>query len=644
MTARRATTGRLGRDVTARPGRAMTALRAMTRGIADRRACRPTAGHPSVGPANRTGVRITVAIDRRTTAVTARPTTGRSVPTTGRSARATSPDHPTAIAPTTAGVRRTAAVRPPTTGPADPDDPHRGVGNARPPYPGRGPGPRPDRPFQPAPALPPPDLLGPDEELIAGRRPVEEAFAAGRDGPSPARRAAATTGARAPRPPRDEPAHPDRRGRGRLADRDRRLRRPPGRRRSWSSRAGAPRIDDILARAVERGEPPFVLVLDSLEDPQNVGTLLRSAEAAGVHGVLFPTHRQAPLTPVRGQGLGGGDRAPAAVPGRRPAGGLADLHVRGLRVAGAEADAPLTVRQTDLRGPLALVVGSEGQGLGPAVRRRCDLFMRIPMRGAIGSLNAAVAGSILLFEALAQRDPDGRSTPPAPFDAPRAPEPDELATTDAGPADEAIAAESADATPDVPSSTDTEKAPKPSKAAKGARTPKPAKAKPAKAAKAARAAKPVEVATAASESKPAKTPKTPKPSKAAKLAEPAQLAEPTEEAKPAKAAKPARAVSAAKSSKSAKLVTATTPTATTAESAKSAKPAKSAEPGRPVDQAVATTPPMAAKRSKAPAPGTRAPAAKAATASDDDLLPGEPAARATAPATSRTRKPRTPRA
>jgi len=86
---------------------------------------------------------------------------------------------------------------------------------------------------------------------------------------------------------------------------------------------------------------------------------------------------------------------------------LADLHVRGVRVLGSDADAPLTARQTDLRGPVAIVVGSEGQGVGPAVRRRCDAFMRIPMVGAVGSLNAAVAGSILVFEAAVQRDPDG---------------------------------------------------------------------------------------------------------------------------------------------------------------------------------------------------------------------------------------------
>ncbi len=165
-------------------------------------------------------------------------------------------------------------------------------------------------------------------------------------------------------------------------------------------------LDDIIARAAERGEPPFVLVLDSLEDPQNLGTLLRSAEAAGVHGVVFPTRRQAPLSAAAVKASAGATEHLLLCPVDDLPGALADLHSDGLRIAGSEADAPLTARQTDLRGPLAIVVGSEGQGLGPAIRRRCDLFMRIPMRGAIGSLNAAVAGSVLLFEAVAQRDTD----------------------------------------------------------------------------------------------------------------------------------------------------------------------------------------------------------------------------------------------
>jgi 23S rRNA (guanosine2251-2'-O)-methyltransferase len=196
-------------------------------------------------------------------------------------------------------------------------------------------------------------------------------------------------------------------------------------------------LDEILARGIERAEPPFVLVLDSLEDPQNVGTLLRSAEAVGVHGVVFPTHRQAPLSPSAIKASAGAVEHLLLCPVDDLPGALSDLRIRGLRVAGAEAGAPLTARQSDLRGPLAIVVGSEGQGLSPAVRRRCDFVVRIPMRGAIGSLNAAVAGSILLFEALAQRDPEGRASvsrpnPPAPFgDAPAALQPEAAVPEDA---------------------------------------------------------------------------------------------------------------------------------------------------------------------------------------------------------------------
>lgn len=170
-------------------------------------------------------------------------------------------------------------------------------------------------------------------------------------------------------------------------------------------------IDDVLARAAERGEAPFVLVLDSLEDPHNVGSLLRSAEAAGVHGVLFPTTRQAPMSPSAVKASAGAVEHLLLCPVDDLAGALSDLKGRGLRVAGADGAARMTARQSDLRGPLVIVVGSEGQGLGPAVRRRCDLFMRIPMRGAVGSLNAAVAGSILLFEAVAQRDTGAGPTP-----------------------------------------------------------------------------------------------------------------------------------------------------------------------------------------------------------------------------------------
>ena len=173
-------------------------------------------------------------------------------------------------------------------------------------------------------------------------------------------------------------------------------------------------LDDILALATQRHEPALILVLDSLEDPQNVGTLLRSAEASGVHGAIFPTHRQAPLTPAAVKASAGAVEHLRLAPLDDLPGALADLHARGLRIVGADGDAPLSAREADLRGPIAIVVGSEGRGLGPAVRRRCDLLVRIPMHGRIDSLNAAVAGSILLYEAAAQRGLPGNQPAAAP--------------------------------------------------------------------------------------------------------------------------------------------------------------------------------------------------------------------------------------
>jgi 23S rRNA (guanosine2251-2'-O)-methyltransferase len=164
---------------------------------------------------------------------------------------------------------------------------------------------------------------------------------------------------------------------------------------------------DVLGRAMARPDGPLLLVLDSLEDPQNLGTLLRSAEAAGVHGVLVPSRRAAPLSPAAMKAAAGAvEHLDVVVLDDLP-GALADLHVRGIRIVGSDADAALAAREADLRGPLAIVVGSEGRGISPAVRRRCDLMVRIPMRGRVGSLNAAVAGSVLLYEALAQRTSAG---------------------------------------------------------------------------------------------------------------------------------------------------------------------------------------------------------------------------------------------
>ena len=162
-------------------------------------------------------------------------------------------------------------------------------------------------------------------------------------------------------------------------------------------------VDAILARARERQEAPFVLVLDSLEDPQNFGTLLRSAEAAGVHGVIYPTRRSAPLSPAAIKASAGATEHLVLAAVDDLAGTLADLHGDGLRIVGADEEAALAFTDADLRGPLAIVVGSEGRGISGPVRRRLDLALRIPMRCKIQSLNAGVAGSILLFAAAGQR-------------------------------------------------------------------------------------------------------------------------------------------------------------------------------------------------------------------------------------------------
>jgi 23S rRNA (guanosine2251-2'-O)-methyltransferase len=264
-------------------------------------------------------------------------------------------------------------------------------------------------------------LLGEDEELVAGRHPVEEAFIARRQAHRllvvPQRRQALeklvlhATSLRIPIVEVEGgtltslAGFDGHQGIALVTDG-----------RQYSD------LDAILARAIERKEPPFVLVLDSLEDPQNFGSLLRTAEASGVHGVIFPTHRQAPLSPAAVKASAGAVEHLLLAPVDDLAEALADLHVRGLRIVGTDAEAQLAAREADFRGPAAIVVGSEGQGMGPAVRRRCDTVVRIPMHGHVGSLNAAVAGSILLYEAASQRG-DRPATRPAAAFAPALPDP-----------------------------------------------------------------------------------------------------------------------------------------------------------------------------------------------------------------------------
>jgi 23S rRNA (guanosine2251-2'-O)-methyltransferase len=246
------------------------------------------------------------------------------------------------------------------------------------------------------------ELIEPDAEVVAGRRPVEEAFAARREARRlivvPQRRAALEALVLHATTLRIPVVEVEGGTLTSLAGFD----GHQGVALVVAARAFAT-LEDVLARARELREPPFVLVLDSLEDPQNFGTLLRTAEAAGVHGVIYPTHHAAPLSPAAVKASAGAVEHLLLVPVDDLPGTITDTHGRGLRIIGAEANAPLAFRDADLRGPLALVVGSEGQGVSGAVRRRLDLAVSIPMTGRIASLNAAVAGSVLLVEAALQR-------------------------------------------------------------------------------------------------------------------------------------------------------------------------------------------------------------------------------------------------
>ena len=161
-------------------------------------------------------------------------------------------------------------------------------------------------------------------------------------------------------------------------------------------------VGDILAGAAARGEPPFVLVLDGVEDPANLGALLRTAEGAGVHGVILPRHRAAGLTPAVARASAGAvEHVPVAIVTNLVR-ALEDLKRAGLWVVGTDVGAAQVSHEAYLLPPLAVVMGGEGRGLSRLVREHCDLLVRLPMRGHIASLNVSVATGILLYDIVRQ--------------------------------------------------------------------------------------------------------------------------------------------------------------------------------------------------------------------------------------------------
>ncbi len=162
-------------------------------------------------------------------------------------------------------------------------------------------------------------------------------------------------------------------------------------------------VDDILKAAADKNEPPLVIVCDELSDPHNLGAVIRTAECAGAHGVIIPKRRSAGLTAVVAKTSAGAvSYVPVArVPNLTAC--LKDLKDKGLWIYGAAASGEASLYRTDLTGPAAIVIGSEGSGMSRLVEETCDVRLSIPMKGKLNSLNASAAAAIVIYEAVRQR-------------------------------------------------------------------------------------------------------------------------------------------------------------------------------------------------------------------------------------------------
>jgi 23S rRNA (guanosine2251-2'-O)-methyltransferase len=162
-------------------------------------------------------------------------------------------------------------------------------------------------------------------------------------------------------------------------------------------------VQDLLTLAEKKHEPPFILVLDEIEDPHNLGALIRTAECTGIHGVVIPKHHAAPVTHTVVKSSAGAVSHVAIARVANIGQTIDDLKRRGAWVVGADANAEKLYYEVDYRGPVALVIGSEGKGIRKLVKHKCDFLVRIPMYGKVSSLNASVAGGLLMFEVARQR-------------------------------------------------------------------------------------------------------------------------------------------------------------------------------------------------------------------------------------------------
>ena len=161
-------------------------------------------------------------------------------------------------------------------------------------------------------------------------------------------------------------------------------------------------VDDILKKAEEKGEPPFIFLLDNIEDPHNLGAIIRTANLAGAHGVIIPKNRAVGLTATVARTSAGALNYTPVAKVTNIAKTIEELKKEGLWFVCADMGGT-TMYQLDLKGPIGLVIGNEGEGVGRLVREKCDMIAAIPMKGDIDSLNASVAAGVLAYEIVRQR-------------------------------------------------------------------------------------------------------------------------------------------------------------------------------------------------------------------------------------------------
>ncbi|WP_137744332.1 23S rRNA (guanosine(2251)-2'-O)-methyltransferase RlmB [Robertmurraya siralis] len=166
-------------------------------------------------------------------------------------------------------------------------------------------------------------------------------------------------------------------------------------------------LDDLFSRAEKRSEAPFFLLLDEIEDPHNLGSIMRTADAVGAHGIIIPKRRAVGLTATVAKASTGAIEYIPVVRVTNMSRTIDELKERGVWIAGTDAKGKEDFREFDGTLPLGLVIGSEGKGMGRLIRDKCDFLIRLPMKGKVTSLNASVAAALLMYEVYRKRYPLG---------------------------------------------------------------------------------------------------------------------------------------------------------------------------------------------------------------------------------------------